>query len=396
MYLVNIFFYSLIYSSCNLPTKYGNFRLDIHNFNTLNIPVLYKKSNNNPLVRIHDSCITSEVFNSYRCDCDQQLKLSMKLIDQNGGLIIYLPNEGRGIGLPNKIKTYNIQDKLDLDTYESNKYLNFPEDCRNYNIVPNILKEYNLNSITLLTNSKFKYNKLLNLKINIEKIIPIIIPSNKHNFKYLEAKKKHNYLITKNNINYCSVEEAIDELKQNKPIILVDNEDRENEGDLVFPAETINSEIMAFFLKYTSGLICCAMEYKMVENLKLPLMVPENINNDPHKTAFTISVDYKYNTTTGISAKDRALTCRKLTEESNLKNFNLPGHIFPLRSNINGLKDRKGHTEASIEICRLAGFKPCAVISEITSLDKINMANSNELFYFALENNLKILKINNL
>ena len=101
MLLINILIYSFIYSSCNLPTKHGNFKLDIHKFKNLEIPVLYKNNNNLndvPLVRIHDCCLTSEVFDSFRCDCDQQLKLSMKLINNNGGLIIYMPNEGRGLG----------------------------------------------------------------------------------------------------------------------------------------------------------------------------------------------------------------------------------------------------------------------------------------------------------
>jgi 3,4-dihydroxy-2-butanone 4-phosphate synthase len=204
------------------------------------------------------------------------------------------------------------------------------------------------------------------------------------------------YIENENNMKYCSIEEAIIELRNNKPIILVDNEDRENEGDLIYPAEIITTEIMAFIIKYTSGLICCAMSNEIVENLKLPLMINDYENTDPHKTAFTVSVDYKINTTTGISAHDRALTCKKLTQESNLNNFNLPGHIFPLKANKNGLKERQGHTEASIEICKLAGFKPCAVISEITSSDKLSMANKNELFNFALEQNLKILKIVNL
>ena len=277
--------------------------------------------------------MTSEIFDSLRCDCDEQLKLSMKLIHRTGGLLLYLPNEGRGIGIANKINAYNVQDNLKLDTYNANLYLNLPEDSRDYSYVPNILKEYKFEKINLLSNSKIKYSRLNKLNININKVIPLIIPSNNINFKYLEAKRKMNI----NNdydkkINYCTIEEAIKELQSNKPIILVDDEDRENEGDLIFPAEIVTSNIMAFIIKYTSGLVCCAMSYDMVNNLNLPLMIPEYQNNDPHKTAFTISVDYKIGTTTGISAEDRALTCKKLTEETNLNNFNMPGHIFPFKS----------------------------------------------------------------
>ena len=393
--------YSYIFSSCNLPTRHGIFQLDIHKINNLDIPVIYKKiediKNYIPLVRIHDACMTSEIFDSLRCDCDEQLKLSMKLIHRTGGLLLYLPNEGRGIGIANKINAYNVQDNLKLDTYNANLYLNLPEDSRDYSYVPNILKEYKFEKINLLSNSKIKYSRLNKLNININKVIPLIIPSNNINFKYLEAKRKMNI----NNdydkkINYCTIEEAIKELQSNKPIILVDDEDRENEGDLIFPAEIVTSNIMAFIIKYTSGLVCCAMSYDMVNNLNLPLMIPEYQNNDPHKTAFTISVDYKIGTTTGISAEDRALTCKKLTEETNLNNFNMPGHIFPLKAHKDGLLKRQGHTEASIEICKLAGFKPCAVISEITTEDKLKMATGIELNKLAIKYDLKILKIEQL
>lgn len=396
-FYLQVFVY--IFSSCNLPTKHGLFRLDIHRINKLDIPVIYKHNSDKtvPIVRVHDACMTSEIFDSLRCDCDEQLKLSMKLINKNGGLLLYLPNEGRGIGIANKISAYHVQDTFNLNTYDANIHLNFPEDARDYNYVPSILQEYNYNKINLLSNSKIKYSRLKKLNININNVIPLIIPSNKINFKYLEAKKKMNIINKDSNLlNYCTVEEAIMELQNNNPVILVDSEDRENEGDLIFPAEIITPEIMAFIIKYSSGLVCCAMSYNMVNDLNLKLMVPENENKDPHKTAFTISVDYKLNTTTGISAYDRALTCKKLTEEINLDNFNMPGHIFPLRANKNGLKERQGHTEASIELCKLAGYKPCAVISEITTDDKLDMARNIELNQLAIKHNLKILKIDNL
>lgn len=193
---------------------------------------------------------------------------------------------------------------------------------------------------------------------------------------------------------YCSVEEAINELKNNKPIIVTDNEDRENEGVLIFPAESITPEIMAFIIKYTSGLICCAMEHTMVDKLNLKQMVSDN--TDIHKTAFTVSVDYKIDTTTGISAKDRAITCNKLCTEKTLENFSMPGHMFPLRAHPYGLKERQGHTEASIKLCQLSGFKPASVISEITSEDKIKMGNKQELEKLAIEHSLKIISISKL
>ena len=192
---------------------------------------------------------------------------------------------------------------------------------------------------------------------------------------------------------YCSVEDAINELKNNKPIIITDNEDRENEGDLIYPAETITPEIMAFVIKYTSGLICCAMHHTMVDNLKLSQMVPDPDNTDINKTAFTISVDYNIGTTTGISGYDRAITCNKLCTETSLKDFTMPGHMFPLRANPGGLKERQGHTEASIKMCELAGFKPAAVISEITSDDKIKIADRHRLEEIATKHSFKIISI---
>lgn len=392
---------SNVISSCKLPTKHGLFNLDIHKIDKLEIPVLTSNiiSNNIVNVRIHDACITSEVFNSLKCDCDSQLQMSMNYINHKSGLIIYLPNEGRGIGLANKIKAYNIQDTLNLDTYDSNTHLNLPEDNRDYSCVKAILNHYKIESINLLTNSKVKLEKLKEYNIKINSTIPMITLSNPVNRDYINTKNKkniHKHQEYSYDSVYATVEEAIEELKNNKPIILVDNEDRENEGDLIFPAENITTEMMAFIIKYTSGLICCALSREIVDNLDLKLMISEDNNLDPHQTAFTISLDYKIGTTTGISAYDRALTCRKLTEEKTLKNFNYPGHIYPLRANKDGLKARQGHTEASTYICKLAGFKSAAVISEITTNNKLKMANKNELEKLAINHNLKIAKISDL
>lgn len=196
------------------------------------------------------------------------------------------------------------------------------------------------------------------------------------------------------NNNSSDIEIAINDLKNNKPIIITDNEDRENEGDLIFPAEIITTEMMGFIIKHTSGLICCAMHSKLIDDLNLPQMISHN--TDIHKTAFTISVDYKIGTTTGISAKDRAITCNKLCTENSLDNFSMPGHMFPLRAHPEGLKERQGHTEASIKMCELAGFKPAAVISEITSDDKNSMANKNEIKELAQKYKLKIISISQL
>ena len=171
--------------------------------------------------------------------------------------------------------------------------------------------------MNLLTNSRVKMNRLKKLGVKISRFYPLFIAPNKFNKEYLLAKRKMNMIKNNRDDIYCNVEEALYELRHYKPIIITDDENRENEGDLMYPAESINDEVMAFLLKYTSGLICCAMDHKMVDNLNLPQMVKDN--TDLHKTAFTISVDYKIGTTTGISAKDRAITCNKLCTESSLR-----------------------------------------------------------------------------
>lgn len=417
IHILNTIILSYVISSCNLPTKYGLFNLDIHRVNKMDIPVLSSNynfiTNNsddinesdkkyNVLVRVHDACMTSEIFSSLRCDCDEQLKLTMKILDKHGGLIIYAPNEGRGIGLANKVKAYNIQDKYTLDTYQANKYLELPEDCRDYSYVPDIIKQYNIETINLLTNSRIKHNRLQDFGLNIVKTMPVLIPSNKYNKKYMYTKRKMNIQNIEDDDVYCSIETAIEELQKNKPIIITDDEDRENEGDLVYPAETITQQGMSFMIKHTSGLICCAMSYDMINNLKLPLMIKENDNTDVHHTAFTVSVDYKFEQetgkqSTGISASDRAMTCNKLCKDGiTLDNFTMPGHMFPLRAHKDGLDKREGHTEASTKICEMAGFKPAAVISEITSEDKMTMANREELEQLARKYSLKIISIKQL
>ena len=194
------------------------------------------------------------------------------------------------------------------------------------------------------------------------------------------------------NNNFCTVEEAVEDLKQGKMIIIVDDEGRENEGDLVIPAEMATGENINFMIKYAKGLLCAPVEIDIAKRLSLDPMVANNTDN--HETAFTVSVDYK-DTTTGISAFERAETIRQLTESKEPKDFRRPGHIFPLIAKKGGVLERTGHTEASVDISKIAGFKGAAAICEIIK-DDGTMARRDDLMIFAKEHNLKILTIETL
>lgn len=192
-----------------------------------------------------------------------------------------------------------------------------------------------------------------------------------------------------------SVAEAIEDIKNGKVIIVVDDEDRENEGDFVAAAEMATPDMINFMAKHGRGLICTPLTEKRCDELKLDLMV--GYNTDPMETAFTVSVDLNGNgVTTGISAKDRALTIKALTDKS-LKPENLrrPGHIFPLKAKLGGVLRRTGHTEAAIDLARLAGLEPAGVIVEIMNEDG-TMARLPELFEIAKKFDLKVISIEEL
>lgn len=189
------------------------------------------------------------------------------------------------------------------------------------------------------------------------------------------------------------IEEAIEDIKQGKMVIVVDDEDRENEGDLVMAADKVTGEHINFMIKYGRGLVCVPMTEKRLNELGIYKMV-EN-NTDHKETAFTVSVDYK-DCTTGISAYERALTVQKLVDDnSKPEDFIRPGHVFPLRAKGGGVLVRAGHTEAAVDLAVLAGLRPAGVICEIIK-DDGNMARLPELMEFAKEFGLKIISIEDL
>ena len=187
------------------------------------------------------------------------------------------------------------------------------------------------------------------------------------------------------------VESIIDDFRRGGFVIIVDDEDRENEGDLAFAAQTCTPEKINFMAKEARGLICIAMEGKRLDELGLPLMVKENTSH--FGTAFTDSVDAKEGTTTGISAADRATTVEKLADPSSMpKDFIRPGHMFPLRAREGGVLVRSGQTEAAVDLARCAGLLPAGVICEIMNEDG-TMARMRQLQAFARRHNVKILTI---
>jgi 3,4-dihydroxy 2-butanone 4-phosphate synthase/GTP cyclohydrolase II len=191
-----------------------------------------------------------------------------------------------------------------------------------------------------------------------------------------------------------AIERALEQLKNGRMIILVDDEDRENEGDLVLAAEFATPESVNFIARYGRGLICLAMESKRIDELRLPAMA--SVNRSPRQTAFTVSIEAREGITTGISAADRAHTIRVASDP--LKSANdvvSPGHIFPLRALEGGTLVRAGHTEGSVDLCRIAGLRPAAVICEIMN-DDGTMARMPDLEKFGREHNLPILTIQEL
>jgi 3,4-dihydroxy 2-butanone 4-phosphate synthase/GTP cyclohydrolase II len=189
----------------------------------------------------------------------------------------------------------------------------------------------------------------------------------------------------------CSVEEAIEDIRSGKMIILVDDEDRENEGDLTMAAEKVTPEAINFMAKHGRGLICLSLDPPIVERLKLPLMVQDNRSR--FQTAFTVSIEAKEGVTTGISAADRAHTIlTAVSDDASPDDLIQPGHVFPLRARRGGVLFRAGQTEGSVDLARLAGLKPAGVICEVMN-DDGTMARRPDLDRFAKKHGLKVATV---
>jgi 3,4-dihydroxy 2-butanone 4-phosphate synthase / GTP cyclohydrolase II len=193
---------------------------------------------------------------------------------------------------------------------------------------------------------------------------------------------------------FIPIEEALRELQQGRMIILVDDEERENEGDLVLAAEKVTPEAINFLMKHARGQICLALHQNIVEQLDITLM-PER-NKSPNQAAFTVSIEAARGVSSGVSAQDRAHTIQVAVDPKTVPDdIALPGHIFPLRARKGGILERAGHTEGSVDLVKLAGMRPAAVICEVMNEDG-TMARLADLRAFSSKHQLKLAAVNDL
>ncbi|KAH9986098.1 3,4-dihydroxy-2-butanone 4-phosphate synthase [Russula compacta] len=170
---------------------------------------------------------------------------------------------------------------------------------------------------------------------------------------------------------FDTIESAIAAVARGEFVVVMDDESRENEGDLIIPAVGCSTEQMAWMIKHTSGYVCISLPGDRLEALSIPMMVPQN--EERHRTAYTVTVDYKHGTSTGISAHDRALTARALAAPNTVahaQDFTRPGHMVPLRARPGGVLTRRGHTEAAVDLCALAGLPRAGVLCELVNDDE--------------------------
>lgn len=192
---------------------------------------------------------------------------------------------------------------------------------------------------------------------------------------------------------FNTIEEALEDLRRGKIILVTDDEDRENEGDFICAAQFATTENINFMATHGKGLICMPMSEEYVEKLKLPQMVENNTDN--HETAFTVSIDH-LTTTTGISAVERSITALAcVKKDAKPEDFRRPGHMFPLKAKKNGVLERNGHTEATVDLCKLAGLKECGLCCEIMREDG-TMMRTEELSKLAQQYQMKFITIKDL
>ena len=357
-------------------------------------------------MRIHSQCFTGEVLGSLRCDCNDQLDIAMRAIALEGrGLLIYEHQEGRGIGLMAKLQAYALQD-AGLDTVDANHALGFRADCRDFSLPAAILHELRVSRVRLLSNNPHKSRALTDAGIEVVERLPCEAAPTPHSLAYLRAKKQrmgHTLSLgqhdragypdhSQDRFEFASVETAIRELRAGRMVVVVDDEDRENEGDLTMAAELVTPEAINFMATHGRGLICLAMTGERLDELDLPAMVADN--TAPHGTAFTVSIDLiGHGVTTGISAHDRAQTIRAAVDAgSSPDDFARPGHVFPLRARPGGVLERRGQTEAAVDLAGLAGLYPAGVICEIVN-DDGTMARVPDLFRFCETHGLVMITV---
>jgi 3,4-dihydroxy 2-butanone 4-phosphate synthase/GTP cyclohydrolase II len=375
-----------------------------------------------PLVRIHSQCFTGELLGSLRCDCNDQLQIAMQAIGSEGrGIVIYEHEEGRGIGLTAKFQAYALQD-AGLDTIDANQALGFDADYRTFGLPAAILQHLGIRCVRLMTNNPRKLRALQAAGIEVAARVPCEVVPTRHSQGYLTTKKERmGHLLslelaepgrvqvrdrgaeietaggngtapTGNDSPFASIDDALHALRAGRMIVVVDDEDRENEGDLTMAAEMITPEAVNFMARYGRGLICLAMTGERLDELDLAPMT--NDNTALGGTAFTVSIDVQgRGVTTGISAYDRAQTIKAAVEaETRPEDFARPGHVFPLRARSGGVLERRGQTEAAVDLAGLAGLFPAGVICEIVN-DDGSMARVPDLVGFCRTHGLLMVTV---
>src|SRR6476469_6653717 len=399
--------------STQMPTKWGTFQTlgferKLSNgsarVETALAIVLGDVRQGTPLVRIHSQCFTSEVLGSLRCDCREQLEIAMRAIAEEGrGLVIYEHQEGRGIGLMAKLRAYALQDK-GFDTVEANHALGFASDYRDFTLPAAILRDLGISRVRLLSHNPQKASVLSDAGIEVVAHVPCEAAPNEHSLGYLRTKKEklgHALTLGQTQITepigggqfpFATIEDAIRELRAGRMVVVVDDEDRENEGDLTMAAEMITPEAINFMAMHGRGLICLAMTDERLKELSLGPMTSEDTALGG--TAFTCSIDLKgQGVTTGISAYDRAQTIKAAVDPSNhATDFARPGHIFPLCARAGGVLERRGQTEAAVDLARIAGLTPAGVICEIVN-DDGTMARVPDLARFCKKHGLLMITV---
>ena len=397
--------------STSLPTRWGEFqaigfeRLSRGGSRETALALtLGDLTDDAPLARIHSQCFTGEILGSMRCDCGEQLEIAMRSIAEEGrGLVIYEYQEGRGIGLIPKLQAYMLQDK-GLDTVEANHALGFAADYRDFSLAAEIVRELGLSRVRLLTNNPRKSGALSDAGIEVVTQIPCEAGPNRHSLAYLLTKKEkmgHTLSLgrrtepeslSEGEFQFASIEEAAHEIRAGRMVVVVDDEDRENEGDLTMAAEMITPEAINFMATHGKGLICLSMTAERLQELELGPMVSDN--DALGGTAFTVSIDVKGpECSTGISAYDRAQTIKAAVDPtSRPADFARPGHVFPLRARPGGVLERRGQTEAAVDLASLAGLSPAGVICEIVN-DDGTMARLPDLIKFCRKHNLLMITV---
>jgi 3,4-dihydroxy-2-butanone 4-phosphate synthase/GTP cyclohydrolase II len=416
-------------ASANLPTKWGLFQAigfarercnGLRHVETAIALLMGEVNRGVPLFRIHSECLTGEALGSLRCDCGGQLALAMDAIArERRGVLIYEHQEGRGIGLMAKLQAYSLQD-AGLDTVEANHALGLPADCRDFGLPVAILQHLGIHRVRLLSNNPEKSRALRRAGIRVVEEIPCETPTNPYSIAYLRAKKEKlghtlrlertefdttdplfdwrdpnvecHVPVMKGGSPFASINDAVGELRAGRPVVVVDDEDRENEGDLLVAAEMVSPAAINFMATHGRGLICLALTGKRLDQLEIASISERN--GALGGTGFTVSIDAKgRGVTTGISARDRSETIRAAIDAQSVPDqFARPGHIFPLRACDGGVLERRGHTEAAVDLARIAGLHPSGVICEILNEDG-TMARVPDLVLFCERHGLKLITI---